>query len=296
MTHGPDAAERLRSLGRHAGRGVAASPLNTPLRGASLAGRVPRALWARLPVSGVFDVATAGVDFHYDGSADDVDARQLYWRGLKGIEPETLCAFQDEIIGAGVVVDVGANRGIYTLTALAVTPGTRVVALEASPRTFQHLTAQVAFNGWDDRVTAINSAAGDTAGTLPFHVPKSLYDSSARLVSASHRSAITGDIINVPVVALDDVVPEADVVKIDVEGAEHLVLAGMSRLLRTSKPAVFIEVLPESENEACETMLSAAGYEFFHLTSTGPLRRSGLIPDPDRQFRNYLCRPSTNSV
>ncbi|MCZ7629321.1 MAG: FkbM family methyltransferase [Microthrixaceae bacterium] len=111
--------------------------------------------------------------FSYDGSADDVDARHLYWRGLAGNEGETLSVFQEAVIGASVVVDVGANRGLYTLTALADNPTAHVVSVEASPRTFEHLTSMIRLNGWEDRVTAVNAAAGAESGTLPFWVPRS---------------------------------------------------------------------------------------------------------------------------
>ncbi|MCZ7629322.1 MAG: FkbM family methyltransferase [Microthrixaceae bacterium] len=82
--------------------------------------------------------------------------------------------------------------------------------------------------------------------------------------------------IDVPVVPLDELTETADVVKIDVEGAEHLVLAGMSRLLATSRPLVFIEVLPEAEIHECESILRGAGYSFFHLTDSGRSRGPGL--------------------
>lgn len=256
-----------------------------------MSGRLPRSVWARLSVDGIFEVPTSVSRFSYDGSADDVDARHLYWRGLAGNEGETLSVFQEAVIGASVVVDVGANRGLYTLTALADNPTAHVVSVEASPRTFEHLTSMIRLNGWEDRVTAVNAAAGAESGTLPFWVPRSLYASSARLLAASHRSAAVGDVIDVPVVPLDELTETADVVKIDVEGAEHLVLAGMSRLLATSRPLVFIEVLPEAEIHECESILRGAGYSFFHLTDSGAQPRPGLVADPDRRFRNYLCRP-----
>lgn len=287
-THG----QKVRAWVRSMNRAIALSPVRDTLRTVSLSGWLPRFIWARLPVDGVFSVSTTGKSFLYDGSADDVDARQLFWRGLAGNEGETLEEFQREVLGAELVVDVGANRGLYTLTALAVSSDVCLVAIEASPRTFEHLAAMVALNGWSDRVVAVNAAAGATAGYLPFHVPGALYASSARLLCASHRSDTTGDIIEVPVVTLDDLVASADVIKIDVEGAEHLVLAGMRRLMAASRPVIIIEVLPESQLAECELLLRSAGYRFFHLSANGAQLRRGLSPDFARRYRNYLCRPS----
>lgn len=271
-------------------RHLAFSPLRQQIRRATMTGLMPRWVWARLPVRGTFETPTVGRTFLYDGSADDAAARRLFWRGLAGDEGETLEVFQTEIMKANVFADVGANRGLFTLTALAVAPEIRVIACEPSPQTFCHLREMIELNGWQDRTETVNAAIGSETGVLPFHVPNSVYASSARLLAASHRSAISGEVIDVQVLPLDSLVSEVDVVKIDVEGAEHLVLAGMTRLLATSAPLIFIEVLPETEYKLCEAILRTYGYSFYHLTTEGPQLRTGLIPDTSRQLRNYLCR------
>jgi len=241
-------------------------------------------------VSGTFRVATSGIGFLYDGDADDEPARRLFWKGIEGADDGTLPQFQAEVSPARIVVDVGANRGIYTLAALSCSPDVAVTSIEPSPQTFRQLEAAIAMNGWADRVTTINAAAGAEVAEMEFHVPDLWCAPSARLVAASHRSATDGLIIDVAVVPLDDLVTHADVVKIDVEGAEHLVIAGMTRLLANSKPVVFIEVLPESNLLSAEMALRDVGYQFFLLTADGPVLQDGLVPDPSRRFKNYLCR------
>ena len=58
-----------------------------------------------------------------------------------------------------VVLDVGANIGIYTL--LAAKRGARVIAIEADPRNVEKLRHHVHLNGFDDRVTILPIAVGD---------------------------------------------------------------------------------------------------------------------------------------
>lgn len=282
--------DRGSALAREWVRAIATSPVRGAMRRLSMARLLPRAVWARLPVKGNFRVSSSGAGFLYDGDADDSTARRLYWKGLDGVDQGTLSHFQAEVSQAALVVDVGANRGIYTLTALSCNPTSEVVSIEASPQTFRYLEQAIEMNGWVDRVTSINIAAGAEVGRMDFHVPNVWCAPSARLVAAPHRSATDGEIIDVVVVPLDDLVAHADVVKIDVEGAEHMVLTGMPNLLATSKPVIFLEVLPEGNCMECETILREAGYRFFHLTGDGPVLRDGLIPDPSRQFKNYLCR------
>ncbi len=268
--------------------GVSASPLRGPLRALSSRGMLPSALWRRLPGRGSSRFRRTR---SCSTPSDDKDARHLFWVGVKGQEPETTGLFEREVANAETVVDVGANRGLFTLTALAANPKVRLVSIEANPGTADYLRSMIELNGWTDRVDLRNVAAGDQPCTMEFHVPDLALASSARLVAASHRSAITGAVIEIEMVRVDDVVESAQVVKIDVEGAEHLVLAGMTRLLATSKPVVFIEVLPEARNDLCQEILADAGYRFFHLVPSGEVERPGLIPDPARRDRNYVCRP-----
>jgi hypothetical protein len=55
-------------------------------------------------------------------------------------------------------------------------------------------------------------------------------------------------------------VPEPDLIKIDVEGAEAMLLAGGERVLRKRRPQLFIEVHSPELARECDEMLSAYGY------------------------------------
>jgi FkbM family methyltransferase len=59
---------------------------------------------------------------------------------------------------------------------------------------------------------------------------------------------------------LGEVRPGPGLLKIDVEGAEVLVLAGAQRLLRHSRPAIVLEVHNQDACRGCVDLLHAAGY------------------------------------
>lgn len=283
----------MRTAARRALEVVGRSPLRRPLRRLAARGVVPQGLWRRLPVTGEFEIRTPSGAFRYDAPKGDALARNLFWCGLRQYQKETLEEFDRTVSGLlhPLVVDVGANRGVFTLTALAASSTAEVVALEPTPSSADHIERQVELNGWTDRVRSIRAAVTDQEGTQQFRVPHLVFPSGARLVSSSKPGATNSEVIDVDVVALDGLVERADIVKIDVEGAEHLVLAGMRRLLAEARPVVFMEVLPEGRLGDCEAVLSSHGYELFHLTGDGPVRRDRLVPDHDRRFLNYVCRP-----
>jgi FkbM family methyltransferase len=69
----------------------------------------------------------------------------------------------------------------------------------------------------------------------------------------------------VPAFTLDELLeffPPPKIVKIDVEGAEVVVLSGATRLLRDVRPTLAIEVDSENQREA-GNILTAAGYDLF---------------------------------
>jgi FkbM family methyltransferase len=141
-----------------------------------------------------------------------------------------------EIIKPGmVVVDVGANIGIYTnFLADLVGPGGTVFAFEPSRLNFSRLRSNVR----SDNVTMIEAAVGETSGTAQLflsheaNVDHRLYD------SGDGRSAV-----DVSLVSLDDYFPagsRVDFIKVDVQGHEYSVLKGAERIFKDNPHLVCV--------------------------------------------------------
>lgn len=133
----------------------------------------------------------------------------------------------------GAFLDVGAHAGYFSLLASnRVGPSGRVFAIEPNPRTFatlqRHLTQNAVRN-----VEPMMCGLGDKAGTLTLHLPPSQRDYNATILQRHGWTRA-----EVPVRRLDDCVRQwtidrIDLMKIDVEGAEPLVLAGGADALRS---------------------------------------------------------------
>ncbi len=149
-------------------------------------------------------------------------------------------------------VDVGAAGGAHLLVMAARTGRSgRVLGIEPRPGSFAVLRRVVQLSGLGGRVALAPVALSDTTGSVTLRVPVvptrahlrgSVRDTDA--VAAFAR--LPAREVEVPAHRLDDVVAAArldrvDVLKCDVEGAELLVLAGASRVLRHDRPVVVLE-------------------------------------------------------
>ncbi|WP_034161005.1 FkbM family methyltransferase [Sphingomonas sp. ERG5] len=130
--------------------------------------------------------------------------------------------------GGGLFVDIGANMGYFSLLWAAARADNRVIAFEASPNVFKRLAGNVAANGMGDRIDAHAKAALDQTGEITFAVGPDEQTGWGGLAVEGSKG------LTVPAVRLDDIVGDrrVAVMKIDVEGADSLVLRGCERLLR----------------------------------------------------------------
>jgi FkbM family methyltransferase len=144
-------------------------------------------------------------------------------------------------------LDAGANLGYFSILAAAwAGEGGRVYAFEPEPENFALLTANLALNGYEERVHACRAALSDHAGVghLLLH-PDNLGDHQ---LSAEARAS------SIEVALVEGAAwfagreARLDVVKIDVQGAEHAVVRGLLPLLAASGPTLrlLVELTPAS--------------------------------------------------
>lgn len=164
--------------------------------------------------------------------ADPVFATAVANASSGGLEPGVRRVLHALIEPGMGVADVGANVGLLTLAcAFATGPGGQVWSFEPEAGPRAQLAKTLHLNGlsW---VTVSDRAVGAAEGRARFHVSPTLGHSSLHPLPDDEQAQART--IEVEVTTLDQALPPGqrlDVVKIDVEGAELDVLAGMTRLL-----------------------------------------------------------------
>jgi FkbM family methyltransferase len=145
----------------------------------------------------------------------------------------------------GVVVDVGANFGYYSLLlADLVGPEGRVYAIEPAPGTATLLRRSIGLNGFAARTIVCEAAAGAEDGTAATLFEPAGEPKNAALVAAAPADAAAGRSHEVALRTLDALLrdePRIDFVKIDAEGGEEAIVAGMHGILSAAPPPMVLE-------------------------------------------------------
>jgi FkbM family methyltransferase len=193
---------------------------------------VPRPRWRRIKLAGTprsFEIAVEP-----PGKGQDPISRELCSCGtLRSPNARLMLAC---LRPGQRVLDLGAHLGTLSLTAAAA--GCEVLSLEASPRNAALLEASACRNGFD-ALRVVHAAASDRCGEVVFRQNGpfgQLQSGEAGPADVRVRATTVSDLLRS--VGWDRV----DFIKMDIEGAELLALAGMGDLLdRDDAPPLLYE-------------------------------------------------------
>lgn len=125
----------------------------------------------------------------------------------------------------GVLLDVGANIGFWSLRFACAFPQSRICAIEANPTTFQVLNENIQINGFRN-VIPINAGVSDEVGQLPLYCNDTgnRGGDSFALGAAERNRSVMVPVKPLAAILADAGLESVDVMKIDIEGFEERVL------------------------------------------------------------------------
>jgi len=225
-----------------------------------------------LPVALEFEITLPqGENLKYAAVQGDGIGRGLYWRGLTWLGGEFL-VFYALARNSNLILDIGANTGIYTLIACAANSTARVIAFEPVAAVYDRLKSNIKINRFENRCEARNEAASDLVGTTNLFVPPGLIPDQATLDTSGAEDP-GHHTVEISTTTVDSVCHNrnVDLVKIDVEGLEYRVLRGMQQVLIRCKPPIIIEHHSNCPSSALKGFLSEFGYRFSLIRKDGGL-------------------------
>src|SRR6478672_6329854 len=172
-------------------------------------------------------------------------------------------ALANAIAPGDVCFDVGGWHGFYA-GVMALAGASKVFVFEPLPANCDRIRRLIELNPALP-IELLEAAVADRSGQTEFQVMGQ--ESMGKLMESPFQpEKASSKHISVKLVALDDLVAQGRVappavMKVDVEGAEFLVLRGAEKMLREHQPTLFLEIHSPELARDCRKFLEGLGYK-----------------------------------
>jgi FkbM family methyltransferase len=211
-------------------------------------------------------------------SAPSLVLHQLFWAGTRGWEPELLDVWRRLCRRSGKVLELGSNVGYYAVQGARAAPDVEYVAVEPHPDSVQICGANLELNQVRN-VRLVHAAAVAHADDCPTelvvpddqlrHPTVAFLAGDSELPSAMTRGPTRA--LRISTVEIAELLPGVDLIKLDVEGQEHQLLAAAWDHLAAHHPAIVVEVLPGTPRlrQLLARLCDELGYRCYAPTERG---------------------------
>lgn len=232
-------------------------------------------------------------------------ARQFWspnsnWSKNAKYDVETFKLMEKILSPTSNTIDVGANFGVFINGMSKIAPKGKHYAFEPVPEAFQYLKQYFDYAN----VELFNVALGDQNGLIDFYLADTIGYSGIKITDAAKQAGPLKK-IQVQVKMLDEIIPESepvDFIKIDVEGAEYLVLKGAVNTIRRNQPYIIFEYERHAEKygtqpEELFDFLNNLGLDIWNLeyflTNKLPFSKAEFIATYEKEYEFcYVAGPS----
>jgi len=252
-------------------------------------------IYKHLHFKGVFKVRVKkNISFfirHYGFQVEN----DIFWKGLTGRwEKRSIEIWMKLSEKATVILDIGANTGVYSLISKSLNPDSRVIAFEPVERIFNKLEHNFQLNNF--AIESMLMAISDHNGQAIFYDTYGQHPYSATLENFSQNSNYKP--VKVEITTIDHLIREkklekVDLIKIDVEHHEPEVMKGFSSIGKY-QPSILIEILSDDIGKRVQQEIENYGgsYLYFDIDEENGIHKVENIRKSSGM--NYLlCTEST---
>jgi FkbM family methyltransferase len=193
------------------------------------------------------------------------------------------------------VIDVGANVGFFTVLFAKKVENRRVLAVEPTKNALERLHKNIRGNGVEARTIVFEGVASDKSGEARIKTVAGKEEYSS-LGEMAHPGVINEKIEYQQVKAstVDELTKkyslDPGLIKVDVEGMEHLVFAGAHEVLKNKRPVIVSELsdylLKRNGSSAAQVIAALRQYDYEITDPLDPSVRPGI-----RDFGDIICVP-----
>jgi FkbM family methyltransferase len=262
---------------------------------------------ARSPLSWRMNFSVAA---HVDGRSLKIPI--LLGRGYQNLQIGEAWLYRafSKVLGArqGAFVDVGVNLGQTLIKVKLIDPGRAYYGFEPNPQCTQYVTELINVNGFAD-CTLVPVGLSDEARVAVLYAKADAVDPSASVVPGFRAVDRYARTQHVPVFPGDALLGGAEriaLLKIDVEGGEMEVVAGLVDTLRRCTPIVFCEILPvfddatdngrfrKQRQDRLLATLRSLGYAVFRMQQDETVEElADIATHADLALTNYAFVPAS---
>lgn len=253
-------------------------------------GLPPQHVYQHLYFHGVFTVeVTPECSFKIDHFGQQIE-NELFWCGLEaGWEKVSIGVWKKLCLDSKIILDIGANSGLYSMVAKALSPQSEVYAFEPVIRVYDRLVKNNTNNNFNICAEKLALSNYDGEGII--------YDTSdTHILSVTvNKNLHASKIKSFPVKILtrklstyikNKKISKVDLIKLDVETHEPEVLEGMEELLEKFKPILLIEVLSDEVGERIQAIVQNCNYLYFDIDEHDGIKQVSEIRKSS--YYNYL--------
>jgi len=180
---------------------------------------------------------------------------------------ETLRPWLDRTTHKDIFIDIGANRGIYTILAGTKYGFETIYAFEPNKEMYNVLKKNTKLNSLESRTRLYDVAIGSKTSNDRLSVDP-MHKGGGKITTDNYKNNIVMDVKTVP---LDSIIEPAELskigfIKIDTEGYEKEALSGMTTTL-SSMPTGSCIMIETTEIETIKELLSPYGFTLTEISN-----------------------------
>lgn len=217
----------------------------------------------------------------------------------KSYEPALVRCCQRYADRSRDIIDIGANIGLFSVM-FAKHTNQRVLSIEPTSNALRRLRQNLELNGVTDKVEIFAGVASNESGDVEIKtiMGKEEYSSLGKM---EHPAIAQEEYTTEKVTAktLDQLVAEKTLnpgfIKVDVEGAEHLVFGGAQNVLKEKRPVILSELcdylLRKNGSSAADVIGMIRQHEYDVYDPLEPSK-----PPGSGDFGDVICFPNEMAV